>query len=288
MECIKEKEAVAYVCGETVDHDTARIAAHLAACSACTALVEALRRISGGLAERPGEFDDPTLTADIMTLIDMGRGQRRELPEMAERHRAPRWMVPAVAAAALFLVFMAVGLLPDDAPSQTAMTGIAARGAAQTLDDWVSVALFRRDVRHGGTLYLPVGDVLSASAAVTVAYEDRSSVPFSYLMVFGVDSGGEVHWYYPAYIDEAQNPQSISTGQTRGRNTLPDEITHALPGGPLVFFGLFSNTPLDVRQVESAVRRQLAGGNDPRHIGRIDIEGCGQWSKPVTVVERGE
>ena len=282
MECMKEALAVAYVCEELEASETARISHHLSTCSACARLVRDLRGIGGGLAADSGEFDDPELTRDIMTLIDMGRGQAAELPRMSVGRRASRWA--PLAAAALLLT--GVGLwLVQHPPLPAGMSGVTARGADETGDEWVSLELFLRERRGAEAVYLPLRDEMERSASVAVAYTDRAENPYPYLMVFAVDSERRIHWYYPAYTDEQENPMSVPI--KRGEQVLlPDEVAHELALGPLVFFGLFSVAPLRVKQVEEEVNRQLDRHGAPTKIGRLDFEGAGQWSDSIVVIDR--
>ena len=282
MACLKESEALAYVCGEIGAAERECIAAHVKECDTCRHLLADCQRIADDLSAQPGEFDDPSLTGDIMTLIDMGRAEPTALPTMVAKQRL---LIPIAAAAAVALIVVTGTLLTLPSPkTDRGMTGITARGRDSTLDDWVSLELYRRDEQDREVRYLPIGDRIPPSAAVAVAYRDRSTDPFAYLMVFAVDHKGGIHWYYPAFSDDRENPVSITTPRTR-QATLPDEVVHRLPEGPLTFFGLFSQTPLSVGEVESEVNRQLDARRDPGRIGRLNFEGCGQWSKSVTVVE---
>ena len=283
MTCVTQPNAIDYVVGALNEAEMRDIRRHAARCEVCRALLDGVDAISEGVNAAPGEFDDPGLTKDIMTLIDMGRGQAGQLPRMSRRTRWATW-IPAVAAAALIPVAIMLIDLPRNPVSRDrTMSGVTSRGNASSDDSWVHLELFRRDEAAGDTRYLPIASRLDADAAVAIAYEDRSEHPFSYLMVFAVDADGDTHWYYPAFENPSDTPESIPLGAGGGRVILPDEITHDFPAGPVAFFGIFSRVPLDVRQVEAELERQIESAGDVSTIRRLDFEETGQWSKLLTV-----
>lgn len=80
-----------------------------------------------------------------------------------------------------------------------------------------------------------------------------------YLMVFGLDSRGDLQWYYP----DAQSPpagRSIEIAATQTVFPLPEGVTPTeVPPGPFHVVALFSDHPLTVRSVEQQLARTGLG-----------------------------
>jgi hypothetical protein len=89
-------------------------------------------------------------------------------------------------------------------------------------------------------------------------YDNASHKP--YVMIFGVDEGDRVYWFYPAWTDESENPTAVKTDPGRMTVALPEAIKHPFQGSTLTVHGLFLDTPRTVRDVEAALRdHQLDG-----------------------------
>jgi hypothetical protein len=289
MKCLTEIEILSCLDGQVEEQAALAFRRHIDNCEKCRAASADLRTIAEGLATQQKEFDDPALRKEIMTLIEMGRGQSTHLPKMKEdRFRLRRFIVPVSAVAAIIPLLFIFGVPKSQSVTNDTPEGFNARGAAASFDNWVSLELFYRDTGGESPRYLPVKDTLSPSSAVAVAYEDHSSDPYPYLMVFDVDPRGEVHWYYPAHTDPAEDQVSIFIGEKGGRMTLPDEITHTLPPGRHRFFGLFSKSPLRIMAVEEAISKLTNAGRLPLSVDRLPFEETGQWSKEVNVMRESE
>jgi hypothetical protein len=299
MRCLTDKQTVDFISGFLEDEKAAAAAVHVEACRPCSARLRNLADIREGLVALPGEFEDKALCGEIMTLIDLGRGEKERLPAMGRLSGRRLWMpwaaaaaaaVAAVAAAVIFISVIAFRFAhqPDRASSMEDPEHFASRGAAPSDDQWVLVTLFERHEVNGESVYQPVGETVSANAALAAAYEDRSASPFPYLMVFAVDPTGEVFWYYPEYAENEEDRLSIAASKAKGRTAFPDEVTHEFSEGPLRFFGIFSRSPLRAGQIEETVKRQLGAAGDLSALTRIDIDKTGQWTKTVQVVPEGK
>lgn len=111
--------------------------------------------------------------------------------------------------------------------------------------------------------------LLSASGAVrrddelAFSYDNVAGQP--YVMIFGVDEGGRVYWFYPAWTDESENPMAVKTDPGRTTVALPEAIKHPFQGARLTIHGLFLDTPLTVRDVEAALRDRRLDGMQGAH-----------------------
>jgi hypothetical protein len=288
MQCLTQRQAVDYLTGETSASDSERFEAHLEGCPVCGRRLAEIAEIRAGLVAEPGEFEDPALKDAVMTLIDLGRGDRERLPKMRWTRPFIKWIPVAAAAAAVPLLVFQINRNAEGAGAGDDITGFTSRGADPSEDQWVSVELFERHEDKGEVIYRPVVERLPRDAALALAYEDRSETPFPYLMVFAVDEKGSAVWYYPETMGSNDDARSISTAGRRGRVTLPEEVTRPLFPGPLRFFGIFSKTPLTTEQVRTEVKRRLRAVGSLDHLTRLEIDGTGQWTRQVTITPQGK
>lgn len=86
------------------------------------------------------------------------------------------------------------------------------------------------------------------------AYE--LSVSKKWLMVFGIDEQHRVYWYYPAWLDEKENPNALLLDNSSGVHELPQAVRHNLQGKTLVIYGWFVDQQVSVREVESLLQNQ--------------------------------
>jgi hypothetical protein len=141
------------------------------------------------------------------------------------------------------------------------------RGAVDTVLPAPTFHLYRT---RGGSSERVDGE-LRADDGVLVAYSNPSS-DLSFLMVFGVDSQGGIHWYYPAYERLGQDPEAVPI-RTRSLGVeLGEEIRHELPLGDLRMFALFLPNPRHVIEVEGVISGALAAhGGSVRALDRLPI-----------------
>jgi len=300
MTCLNFKELTRYMADDLPPERAAAFEQHVAICPRCAGLREELAVMAARIAPDPGEFDDPALADEVMTLIKLGRAQPRGTPDVGRTGRW-RWaLVPAAAAAlavALVVLVPAIrqtGMPPEVHAPGTAPaggeSGFQARGGGDEQPDrWVSLSIYRA----GGDGYEPVGESLAANDDLAFAYEDRSPKPYGYLMILAVDGRGKIFWYYPAHLREGENPHSVRTTGRPGQVELPEAVRHDLVPGKLRIFALFARRALDVGTVEALVSRQLgeAEGNLD-HLVRLPVADTGQHSLLLRVEEpveaRGE
>ena len=188
------------------------------------------------------------LREDLVGLdsIDLVASVREQIAIPPPPSRSWHWLVPTVSAVAAVLVLLLVVRQEDGSIGEFRAKSNANQVSADT---WVGI-----------DIYL-VGDeptLLSQSfpprAGLLFSYTNAEKSGFSYLMVFAVDESGKVYWFHPAYDDASTDPESISIGHSQTSAELSEVIRHEYPLGPIVFYGLFSDHPLKVSDVE----RQIA------------------------------
>lgn len=279
MRCVDESQLLRSQAGQLSPEETDALSRHLARCPSCAALRDEIDGMVQRLAPDPGEFHDPDFTGEVLTLIRTGRADR----EFGGAARPPsrtawrKWLlVPATVAAAAALLIAVWPRLGEERPG-----GLQARGGSQDNPDrWVSLRTYRR-VQRG---YEPVRRDLRSGDALAFAYLNRPPSAFRYLMVFAIDRGGHVFWYYPAHVDRNKNPTSVEIQSSARPTELPDEVRHEWAAGPLRIVGLFSKAPFDVQTVEKAVARQMVEAKAVERLSRIAIAGAGQHSRLLRVL----
>jgi hypothetical protein len=154
--------------------------------------------------------------------------------------------VVSVFAASMFSAAVCLGLA--FAPRERSAPDFRAKsaGLAANSSPWAGVQAYR--VRAGKPERL--GDALAASDGLLFSYSNLGSEPLSNLMIFAIDTSGEVHWFHPAYQREGTNPTSISIEKGAAQVPLAELIEDQFPPGPLTIHALFSNRPLRVLEVE--------------------------------------
>jgi hypothetical protein len=95
----------------------------------------------------------------------------------------------------------------------------------------------------------PLGEVLHTNDELAFAYNNATGA--KYLFIVGVDEHGHVYWYHPAWLDPAESPTAVPIAP--GRHELPEAVSHSLDGSELTLYGVFSDGPLNVRQVERKI-----------------------------------
>jgi hypothetical protein len=98
---------------------------------------------------------------------------------------------------------------------------------------------------------LEAGARVSPGVALVASYHNVDKAP-AYLMVFGRDARGELHWVYPGFEDAKKDPESVRLLPLQARQVLPDGVAlDDLPAGELELLCLITREPLHVSQIES-------------------------------------
>ena len=258
---IESSELMLFADGEVTPSRSSEIQDHIASCNQCRTVFNAHQHIMESLGDHDPELDDIDLVPGIWQAIEEGKPMNEQKPEQANVIRPDpkvwmrRWTLAAGVIAAMWL---AVVYLPkaqfalDDPEFQTRSSGTP--GTTATALVGISAYQLTPD---GRPVYL--GKTISASSGLLFSYANRSKTPYSHLMIFAVDAKGESHWYYPAYLNENTNPTSIPITASETGVELREVIQHNLASGPLTLYGLFSNTPIDVKTIEAHVTVNVQG-----------------------------
>jgi len=156
-----------------------------------------------------------------------------------------------------------------------------AKGSGARADGQVGIQAFRS--ADGGKA-TPLGPSMRAGDALMFSYTNQGKAPYAFLMILAVDAGGRVYWYHPAFLHEGQPPTALHIRAGAGREELADMVEHQLPAGPLVIYGVFSNTSLGAAEVEARVRFMVtADGWNVARAKELPLEGTVQQLLRVEV-----
>ena len=155
--------------------------------------------------------------------------------------------MPLVATSALALIALASQSVRTLRPSLP-----ISRGAADETAAAPALHLYRTIGEHETA---PIEKSMRANDGILIAYSNPGS-DLKYLMVFAVDTTGNIHWYYPAYERAGENPPAalIRTGALGVE--LGEAVRHPLAPGTLRVFGLFLPRPWHVDQIERRVAEE--------------------------------
>ncbi len=248
MTCLTEEQLLASIDGGIAPNERAALDAHLAGCASCRASLAELGALVGDLAAPP-EFDEDAHVKSVMARLDDAR-------PLAVRTARPRWqivapMVSAFALAAGALLFVRGGSAPPPEPAFTARGG----ASEHTLAREVGVR-----VMTGTSTLSPLvaGMRLQPDAPFTAAVTNVHDGP-AYLLLFAVDTKGEVHWLHPAYASAVDNPASVTL--RRSSTELPmgtSVILEDAAPGVLRFVSIVTDQPLHVLDIEGLHGSALA------------------------------
>jgi hypothetical protein len=148
----------------------------------------------------------------------------------------------AVAAAAAAVLLVA---LPRDR--------FQPRGGAPSGDAGPALSIFR--VPAGGAPER-VGAVVRAGDGLAFSYRNPPATKATHLLVFAVDQGGRIYWFWPAWTDDASDPPALAVPASDAAVELAEAVRHPLPPGRLTVHALFARRPYRVREIEAAVAAQ--------------------------------
>jgi hypothetical protein len=117
------------------------------------------------------------------------------------------------------------------------------------------------------------GNVVHTGESLAFTYVNPPSVGATHLMIFGRDAAGRVYWFWPAWTDGSQDPESLPIPANGAPIELPEAVRHSLQPGPLTIVGLFTPKPLHVHEVEAAIAKSLDGLQAfPGHVWTETVE----------------
>jgi hypothetical protein len=219
--------------------------------------LDSLRTLRRALAAPVPELESRALGRALHAEAER-QSRQRQSEKSAPAPLQRLWL--AFAACALVLVGVGLGQLsprPEELPSQIEV-GARAKSAtpAAAPSRWAGIQAFR---------LVPGGEperlrkTLHPEDGLLFAYTNLGGEPFEHLMVFCVDAARELHWFYPAYASEQENPRSIPI-QSGQELALSEVVWLDLPKGPLTLYAAFTREPLDVWAVEAWFEAHPGGG----------------------------
>jgi anti-sigma factor RsiW len=240
--------------GELTENAARQAHAHLAGCPACARLHAHLLSTSRALAQAGRPPADATFVAGVMERV-----------AGPSRHPARLWrLLPVAALAAGVGVGLWGGELREARPEAPA--GFTARGGpVEGLSRRVGVEVFLHPGSAAqGRRALRAGDTLAPGDGLSFVLTQRSGVAL-HAMLFAVDARGQVHWFYPAWVEPEDNPLALSLSSAHQVLSLPEGVTpEGLAEGPLEVVALFTPQPHTVREVEA-----LLAGRTPHALASL-------------------
>jgi hypothetical protein len=245
IRCPEDREWVALVDGEVTRNRQSELEAHRVSCERCQGALARARSLQDLLAmpvDLPG--DSEARAARVLSAID------QEAAAPPRRRARASWVAFGFAAAA-------AGILVLGTMRMAQVGAVQARGSALTFGQRVGVRLYGPLARRHE---LVDGARVLRSTLLTGSWVNRNDATL-YLLLFGIDRDGEIHWLYPGYTDASKDPPSVPL-PSAGQETAFDEsveLTDA-PAGEMRIVTVLSNTPLRVSDIERTPRgeRSLA------------------------------
>jgi hypothetical protein len=188
-------------------------------------------------SEETRRADDAGFTRNVMDLCVTTHARRVPF----YRSRLAYGSMAVAAAAALWLLRPSL---------HSELDVVAARGTSSHVVMPVTPdALLLR-----GSTLLPIQDAeLRPGDGITLRYWNPGNEPV-YLTAFALDSAATVHWIFPAYTDESQNPTSIRLERSVEGRVLAEAVEPEAPAsGRLRIVALLTSQALSVHEVEAKV-----------------------------------
>ena len=234
------------------------VRAHVDDCRRCLAERTALRTMMADLRPSGANDDGPPFIAKVLAAARSTLQAPRAIPRPGRARAA--FFTAAFTAASIAAVWVVTRRGPDVRPpisdeAQRPIAGtLAARGGPSTGERLSAEILLVRD----GRLLPLAGHAMRKSDALAVRVTNLSDSDM-HVMAFAWDAAGDVHWLYPAYLDERTNPRSVSITAGSKPRLLGDLVQPDAPhDGPLRLVTLFAVSPLTVKDVEARLAQTPA------------------------------
>lgn len=240
----------AYLEGEVTRSDSSAIEAALEGSAEARRHLQDLEGIRKALSGPIPELEDLDLAASVRRAIDAPPP-----PRSLGRWRLG-WGVAAAIAACFGLVVL-LGLRQEPAAEFRAKS---AGGPEARPERWEGVQIYR--VGETGRPER-LGERLTSGDGLLFSYTNLGRQGFDYLMIFSVDSRGEVRWFYPAYDRDGTDPASIPIRKHDAEVPLAERIQQDFAPGPLIIRAVFTRHPLHVLEVEALLRERAEAPSLP-------------------------
>jgi hypothetical protein len=231
--CPGRAEWLSLLDGEATENRAVVLRAHAGECPACARELALQRQLLADLAATV-----PVAPGAVEAIM-------RQLPDaQPARSRRRPWLLGG---GALVLAVAAGILLIPRVPKDDG-TFVPRGGDVVPWSQKVGAEVF---VLGDALVKLEAGARVSPGVALVASYHNVDRAP-AYLMVFGRDVRGELHWVYPGFEDAKKDPESVRLLPLQARQVLPDGVAlDELPAGELELVCLITREPLHVSQIES-------------------------------------
>lgn len=203
---------------------------HVRHCDVCQRELERLRAVAHslrGVVDRLGSGS--TFVGEVATRIDA-----------APTHRQPLGFLAALGA--IGVIVLIAPRFFQQPPDFVARGGTPTDGASAYGVDFFT--------QEPGEASRPLRPGVNVSSTAGFAFVARTHRPVE-LMIFALDSLGQVHWFYPVFHDAGSDPRSLTLTHTQA---LPDAVApEDAARGRFELVAIFSEVPLRVSQVEALV-----------------------------------
>lgn len=221
--------------GEATENRASVLRAHAAECPACGRELELQRRLIADLAAPV-----PVAPGAVEAILN-------QLPSSTPVARPQRRRIWAATGGAMLLAAAGVLLIPRLAPDRGTFSSRIG-GDKLSWGQKVGAEVF---VLGNSLAKLETGSQVTSGVALVASYHNVNDTP-AYLMVFGRDAQGELHWVYPGFEDAKSDPESVRLLPLQTRQALPDSVVlDNLPAGTLELVCLITREPLRVSRIES-------------------------------------
>jgi hypothetical protein len=234
---LSASDLAAYLEGEVTPSQSAAIESRLAERPAARRRLARLREVRGAL-----EAPIPALERiDLVPKIDRAIRTAGE----PRRRRAPFWLGFLTASALAGVAALVLWPRPEEFRAKS-----AAPGERDRPERWAGFRAY-----HVGAAGAPepLGERFSAGDRLVFSYTNLGPRPFEYLMIFAVDAGGEVRWFYPPYERRGTNPAAVAIRGGEADVALGEAVRHDFARGPLSLIALFTHRPVTVLEVEAVI-----------------------------------
>jgi hypothetical protein len=259
MRCPSDQTRLADLLGELSVNETREFALHRSACGACTAARREDEQLLADLSALPQlASSEEDFTASVMRRCET----RGRAPALAKTRVTPSaWLTFCAMSTAAALALWA-------APSREPGPALQARGGAATRSPPVHADVL---VMRDRTLLPLAAEQLKEGDALAVRVTNLRARP-AYLAVFARDAHHELHWIYPAYTDETDDPRSTKIPAGTRDQLLEEVVGLEAPAlGELEVFAVSSDSALRVHSIE-ALPRDLDADHLKAALGGANVQ----------------
>jgi len=243
--CPEALELAALLDGELSENRAQQLRGHLPECRRCR---ERYQRLDGAAAALPHALGEPKDDAFV--------GQVMQRIAQSERNARPRrtgmlWGAGlTLAASAVAVIAVTLGGTPSPPQGEYLARGGAA--PPSSVDDRTPAVRVFEGRRSEEALKTAATIDANKGFRFQVSNPERDRQ----LMLFGVDAKGEVHWFYPGWVDPDAPPSSVPLAAQASPLELPEGVTpEDVPAGGFEVVALFLDSTTDVVTVEALLGR---------------------------------